>query len=42
MRDANTERDDSADKVGRAVSTVVIVLLAALFAYAYVGRLFFD
>ena len=32
-------RDDIADTVGKRVATVFIVLLGALFAYAYLGQL---
>jgi hypothetical protein len=32
-------RDDWADPIGRRVATVFIALLAAMFAYAYLGWL---
>jgi len=32
-------QDDFADRVGRRVATVFIVLLAAMFAYGYLGLL---
>ena len=32
-------RDDFADAVGQRVATVFVVLLGALFAYAYLGQL---
>jgi hypothetical protein len=32
--------DDRIDAIGRRLSTVIIALLAALFAYGYLGHLF--
>lgn len=33
---------DGADRVGRAISSVFVVLLAALFAYGFVWPIFFQ
>ncbi len=34
--------EDWADRVGKQISTVVIVLLAVFFAYGFLGRLVFE
>jgi hypothetical protein len=39
---ANDSAQDWADRVGRHVSTIVIVALAAMFAYGFLGRLVFG
>jgi hypothetical protein len=37
----NEVEQDWVERVGKSVSSIVIVLLAALFVYAYLGPLFF-
>jgi hypothetical protein len=39
---ADDSAQDWADRIGRNVSTAVIAALAALFAYAFLGRLVFG
>jgi hypothetical protein len=38
---ADDNAQDWADRVGKHVSTIVIALLGALFAYGYLGQLVF-
>jgi hypothetical protein len=39
---AMNAKDDWADRVGRGISAVFIVCLAAMFAYAYLGHALFG
>jgi hypothetical protein len=36
----DTTNDDKIDRIGRAVSSIVIALLAAMFAYGYLSPIF--
>ena len=36
------DEENWADRIGRRVSAILIVFLAAFFAYAYLGHFLFD